>query len=100
MRSLACLANTPFMAGVEAAVLADVSDFNEDSVGEIFIDDPWWGVMPLTVVPYVAATYATFNVWGQIMFNAGCTAFKCGTALWWGKLMAYIIPKGVMVLTS
>ena len=102
---LVCLTNVPFMAGVATAKLAEVPQFTEDCVGAIFLDDPWWGVMPLTVEPYVAATYAAYTValppaWGQIMFNGACSAFKCGTALWWGKLMAYVIPKGSKVLVS
>lgn len=100
MKSLVCLRNTPFIAGAEAAVLSDVPEFAEDHVGEIFIDDPWWGVMTLTVVPYSSVTYPTFNTWGSIMFDADCTHFRCGTALWWGALWAYVIPKGAFVLTS
>ena len=102
---LVCLTNVPFMAGDATSKLAEAPQFAEDSVGEIFLDDPWWGVIPLTVVPYVAATYAAYTVaappaWGEIMFNADCSAFKCGTPIWWGKLMAYVIPKGSRVLVS
>ena len=98
---LYCLTNAPFMAGVETNNLSEVPAFTEDCVGEIFIDDPWWGVIPLTVVDYDATTYATFNVWGSIMFNADCSAFKCGTVPFWGgKIMAYLIPIGSKVLVA
>lgn len=100
MERLVCLRNTPFNAGAEAAVLSDVPEFDEDHVGEIFIDDPWWGTVPLTVVPYDSTTYGTFNTIDSIMFDADRSHFRCGNPLWWGVLWAYVIPKGSFVLTS
>lgn len=100
MKELVCLANTPFMAGDEAAVIAECPGFIEGDASQVVIDDPWWGIIPLTVVPYVAATYPTFNVWGQIMFDSTCRHFRCGTALWWGKVTAYVVPRGARVLVS
>jgi len=97
---LYCLVNAPFMAGVETNVLSDIPAFTEDCVGTIYLDDPWPGVVPLTVVDYDEVTYATFNTVDSIMFNADCTAFKCGNDLWWGKLMAYLIPVGSKVLVA
>lgn len=95
---LVCLCNTPYIAGDEVTILTEAPKFTEDNVGEIFIDDPWWGVVPLTVVDYDSDVYPTFNVWGSIMFDATCAHFKSGTAVWWGKLMAYVTPKGSKVL--
>jgi len=100
MKSLVCLTNVPFIAGVEVAVLGEVPEFTEDNVSEVFIDDPWWGIVPLTIVAYNSGTYPTFNTWGQIMFDADCANFRCGTDLWWGKVMGYVIPRGSKVLVS
>lgn len=97
---LYCLCNTPFAAGTEVAVLSDVPTFAEDGVGSIYVDDPWWGVIPLTRQDYDAATYATFNNWGEIMFDADCSHFRCGTPVWWGKLMSYLNPTASRVLAS
>ena len=99
-KELACLRNTPYIAGAEAAVLTDAKQFAEADISEVFVDDTWWGVIPLTVQPYVAATYPTFNTWGEIMFDADRLNFRSGTPLWWGKVMAYIIPVGSKVLVS
>lgn len=99
-KELVCLCNTFFFAGVETAIIGDAKAFAEGDISEVFIDDPWFGVVPLTVVAYNSDTYPTFNVLDQIMFDADRTHFKCGTALWWGKLMAYIIPVGSRVLVS
>lgn len=104
-KELVCLCKTPFIPGDEAIVLTDVKLFAEAYISEVYIDDPWWGVIDLTVEPYVAVTYAAYTAaappaWGQIMFNADRSAFKCGTALWWGKVMGYIIPVGSRVLVS
>jgi len=97
---LTALTNAPFAAGAQVTVLSAVGEFQEEHVGEVFIDDAWWGTIPLTVVPYDSATYPTFNTWGSIMFDADCTHFRCGNPCWWGVLWAYVIPKGAFVLTS
>lgn len=97
MKRLICLCNTPFAPGDEVEVLDDAPGFTEECVGEIYVDDPWWGVVPLTVVAYDADTYPTFNTWGSIMFDEDCSHFRCGTPVWWGSLMAYVIPIGVKV---
>lgn len=99
-KELVCLCNTPFIAGAETAVITDAKGFAEGDISEVFIDDPWFGVIPLTVASYVAGTYPTFNTWLQIMFDADRSHFRCGTPLWFGKIMAYIIPVGARVLTS
>jgi len=104
-KELVCLRNDPYIPGDEAAVLTDAQLFAEADISEVHIDDPWWGIIDLTVETYVAATYAAYTAaappaWGQIMFNADRSAFKCGTGLWWGKVMAYIIPVGSRVLVS
>lgn len=102
---LHCLTNIPFIPGAEATVLTEVPEFTEDFVGEIFIDDPWWGVVPLTREDYVEATYDAYTAalppaWATIMFNSDCTAFKCGSGVWWGALWAYMYPVGSRVLVS
>ena len=97
---LVCLINQPFIPGDEVDVLAQVPQFTEEDAAQVFIDDPWFGVIPLTVQPYVAGTYPTFNTWGEIMFDATARHFRCGTPLWWGKILAYVVQKGAKVLTS
>lgn len=104
-KELVCLCKTPFIAGDEATVLTDTPLFAEADISEVYIDDPWWGVIDLTVETYVAATYAAYTAaappaWGQIMFDANRSHFKCGTPLWWGKVMGLVIPVGSKVLTS
>ena len=100
MKSFVCLTNQPFMPGAEVAVLAECPYFREEDASQIVIDDPWWGIIPLTRVDYNATTYLTFNTIDSIMFDANCRHFRCGTPLWWGKITAYVIPKGSRVLTS
>lgn len=97
---LACIRNTPYIPGVEAGVIAEVTRLADgDVVSEAFIAD-WAGITPLTVVAYAAGTYPTFNTWGSIMFDATRSNFRCGTPLWWGALFAYITPVGSRVLTT
>lgn len=100
MQRLVALTNTPFAAGDEAAVLDDVPEFIEDPVGEVFIADPWWGTVPLTVVDYDSDDYPTFNTFGSIMFDADASHFRCGNPCWWGVLWAYVVVRGAFVLTS
>lgn len=100
MQRLVALTNAPFGAGDQVDILSDAPGFDEDRVGEIFIDDPWWGTVPLTVVPYDADDYPTFNTFDSIMFDADASHFRCGNPLWWGVLWAYVIPRGAFVLTS
>ena len=96
-----CLANAPFMAGIATPLIAESRAISLlDTISEVFIDDPWMGVFPLTIQPYVAGTYPTFNTWGEIMFDATRANFKCGTALWMGKLMAHVTPVGSRVLVT
>jgi len=104
-KELVALTIAPFIPGVEVTIPTDAREFAEGDISNIFVDDPWWGVVPLTLETYDAATYAAYTAaappaWGQIMFNADRTAFKCGTPVWWGKVMAYIIPVGSRVLVS
>lgn len=104
-KELVALTLNPFIPGAEVAIPIEAKGFAEGDISQAFIDDPWWGVLPLTVLPYVAVTYAAYTVaappaWGDIMFDATRTHFKCGSPVWWGKLMAYIIPVGSRVLTS
>jgi len=99
MKSLATLLDTPNIPGAEAAILSDVPAFPEKYIGEIYVNDPWFGTIPLTLEPYVPLTYAAYTpaappAWDHIMFNANRTGFKCGTGLWWGVLQAYILPYG------
>lgn len=100
MKQLVCLTNQPYVPGAEVAVLAECPHFDEGDASQIVIDDPWWGIVPLTRVDYNATTYPTFNTWGQIMFDASARHFRSGTPLWWGKITAYVIPKGSRVLVS
>jgi len=104
-KELICLSKTAALAGVEHTVLTDSQLFAEADISEIHIDDPWWGIVDLTVQDYVALTYAAYTVnappaAGVIMFNADRTAFKCGNPLWWGASNAYIIAVGSRVLVS
>lgn len=104
-KELVCLCKTPFIAGVEATIIAQSKYFREADAAQVFIDDPWWGVIDLTRQDYVAVTYAAYTAAappaaGIIMFNATRTAFKCGTPLWWGKVMAMVTPVGSRVLVS
>ncbi len=100
MKSFVCLTNQPFIPGDEVDVIDECPYFREDDVAQIVIDDPWWGVIPLTLAAYNAALYPTFATWGEIMFDATARHFRCGTPLWWGKVTAYVIPKGSRVLVS
>jgi len=100
MKEFVCLTNVPFIPGAEVAVLTECPQFDEGDASEVNIEDPWWGTVPLTVVPYVAATYPTFNTWGSIMFDANARNFRSGSFLWAGKISAYVIPRGARVKTS
>ena len=104
-KELVCLRLTPFIPGAEADVVSDVKRFAEGDISNIVIDDPWLGSVELTLEAYVGATYTAYTAaappaWGRIMFNADRTAFKCGSPLWWGKVLAYIVPVGSRVLVS
>ena len=103
---LMCLTNAPILVGVETALLSEAQGIGiRDTISRVYLDDPWWGIMDLTVETYNAVTYAAYTAaappaFGQIMFDATRANFKCGTDLWWGKLMAYITPVGSRVLVS
>lgn len=104
-KELVVLTKDPFIAGAEVAVIPQAKGFREVDITEVFIDDPWWGVIDLTVETYVSATYTAYTAaappaWGQVMFNADRSAFKCGTGLWMGKVMALVTPVGARVLVS
>jgi len=104
-KELVCLHKDPFMAGAAVTVIPQAKGFREVDITEVFLDDPWWGVLDLTVETYNAVTYAAYTVaappaWANIMFNAARSAFKCGTALWFGKVMAMVTPVGARVLVS
>lgn len=105
-KELICLTKDPFIPGDEVTILPESLAFAEDDISNIYVDDPWWGVIDLTLEDYVEATYAAYiaaapPAWGVIMFNADRTAFKCGSAPWWGgKVMALVAAKGSKVLVS
>jgi len=104
-KELVALTLDPFIPGAEVTIPTDVKGFAEGDISSMFVDDPWWGVIDLTLETYNAVTYAAYTIaappaWGQIMFNADRTAFKCGTAVWMGKMLAMIIPVGSRVLVS
>jgi len=105
MKQLICLCKAPIMVGVAATVLADALDFAEEDISNVYMDDPWWGIIDMTVLPYVAVTYAAYTAiappaWATMMFNADRSAFISGTGLWWGKAMGFVVPKGSKVLVS
>ncbi len=105
MKELICLCKAPIQAGVAATVLADALEFAEEDISNVYIDDSWMGIIDLTVLPFVAVTYAAYTAalppaWADLMFNADRSAFICGTALWWGKVMGHATPKGSRVLVS
>ena len=104
-KELVCLTKDPYIGGAEVTIIPQSKGFREVDVTEVFIDDPWWGIIDLTVETYVAVTYAAYTAaappaWGQLMFNADRSAFKCGTPLWWGKVMGLVVPVGSRVLVS
>jgi len=106
-KELVCLTKDPFIPGEEAIIIPQSKGFREVDITEVYLDDPWWGVLDLTVLPYVdLATYNAYTAaappaWGDIMFNAARTAFKCGTVPFWGgKVMGFVTPVGSVVLTS
>ena len=105
-KELVCLTTDPFIPGDEVTILAEALYFAEEDISKIYLDDPWWGVLDLTLETFVAATYAAYTAaappaWGQIMFNANRTAFKCGSAGWWGgKIMGHVTAAGSRVLIS
>ena len=104
-KELVCLCKGPVIAGVAVTVIPQTKGFREVDITEVFVDDPWWGVVDQTVETYNAVTYAAYTAaappaWGQIMFNADRSAFKCGTPVWWGKVMALVTPVGARVLVS
>lgn len=99
MKTLVTLLDTPIMPGAEATVLTDVPTFQEKYVGEVYINDSWWGTIPLVVEPYDEAIYDAYDAaappaWGHIMFNADLSGFKIGAGMWWGVLQAYVLPIG------
>ena len=105
MKELIVLCKAPIMAGVAATVLADALDFAEADISNVYMDDSWSGIVDMTVLPYVAVTYAAYSAaappaWGDLMFNADRSAFISGTALWWGKAMGHVVAKGTKVLVS
>ena len=51
MKQLICLCKAPIMAGVAATVLADALDFAEADISNVYMDDPWWGIIDMTVLP-------------------------------------------------
>jgi len=105
-KELVCLTKDPYIPGVEVTIIPQSKGFREVDLAEAFIDDPWWGVLDLTVETYNAVTYAAYTAAappaaGVIMFNADRTAFKCGSAAWWGgKVMGFVTPVGSRVLVS
>jgi len=105
-KELVCLTKDPFIPGVEAIILPQSKGFREVDLTEVYLDDPWGGVLDQTVLPHNAVTYAAYTAalppaWGDIMFNAARTAFICGTAPFWGgKVMGFVTPVGSVVLTS
>lgn len=104
-KELVVLTKDPYIAGVEVTIIPQSKGFREEDITEIYIDDPWWGVVDLTREDYVAATYAAYTAAAppagtNIMFNADRSAFKCGIGLWWGKVMALVTPVGARVLVS
>lgn len=105
MKELICLTKAPFIPGATVTVLADALTFAEEDISNVYIDDPWMGIVDLTVLPYVAVTYAAYSVaappaWANIMFSACRGFFICGTGLWWGKVMGHVTPMGSRVLVS
>ncbi|GAH66412.1 unnamed protein product, partial [marine sediment metagenome] len=82
---LICFANAPFFAGIATPVIDEALAIGpRDTLSEAYLDAPWMGVFPLTIQPYVAGTYPTFNTWGEIMFDATRANFRCGNDLWMG----------------
>lgn len=105
MKELICLCKAPFMAGVAATVLTDALKFAEADISNVYMDDPWWGIIDMTVLPYNAVTYAAYTAaappaWATMMFSACRGFFISGTALWWGKAMGHITSLGSKVLVS
>lgn len=100
MKELVVITNQPFIPGAEVDVLSECPQFREADASQVVVDDPWWGIAPLTVAPYNAATYPTFANWGEIMFNASARKFRTGAFVWAGKITAYVIPRGSRVLVS
>jgi len=100
VKELVVLTYTPFIPGSEVDVLSECPEFLEGDASQVVIDDPWFGIVPLTVIPYNATAYAAFANWGEIMFNATARKFKTGSFLWAGKITAYVIRKGSRVLVS
>lgn len=100
MKTLATLLNTPIAPGVEATILTEVAGkFPAKYVGEVYLYDPWWGTLPLTVETYNAVTYAAYTAaappaFDRIMFNSDRTAFKCGSGNWWGLIQALVLFYG------
>jgi len=102
MKTLTTLLNTPNIPGVEANVLAGVAGkFPEKylSNGEVYLYDPWWGTLPLTIEAYNAVTYAAYTAaappaFDHIMFNADRSGFKCGSGNWMGVIQALLMFYG------
>jgi len=100
MKTLTTLLNTPNIPGVEATVVTGVGgEFPAKYVGDVYLYDPWWGTLPLTVEVYHAATYAAYTAaappaFDHIMFNANRTGFKCGCGNWWGLIQALLLYYG------
>lgn len=105
-KELVCLTKDPYIPGAGVTIIPQSKYFREEDITELFIDDPWWGTIDLTREDFVAATYAAYTVaappaWGVIMFNFLRTAFKCGSAPFWGgKVMGFVTPVGSRVLTT
>ena len=100
MKTLATLLNTPIAPGDEATILAGVGGkFCEKYIADVYLYDPWWGTLPLTVETYVEATYDLYTAaappaFDHIMFNSDRSAFKCGSGNWWGLIQALVLFYG------
>jgi len=98
MKTEHTLSNTPQAAGAEHTVLAGVPCFKEKYVAddEVFIEDFWWGTIPLTRDDYDETLYGLYSGAdvGHIMFDEDCAHFKVGNPVWWGVVRALILPIG------
>lgn len=98
MKTEVTLSNTPFAAGDEVDVLAGVPAFAERHVAdnEVFIEDGWWGAIPLIRDNYDETLYGLYSGAdaGHMMFDEDCTHFKVGNQVWWGVVRALILPVG------
>lgn len=100
------ISDSSYAAGATVTLPNGLVPFAESDIVQIDQVLGWWATQALTREDYLKATYDGYGIGSppaanHIMFNADCTAFKCGNALFFGELVvASVVPLGSRVKTS